>query len=116
MAERNQFGVESLNESEHNNRKLKDHTVVESMAPWVQRSMIGIVIAVVGGGIAAWSNLVIQNNATASRIEAKVEDIGRDFDSFTQIRYQQDLEDTRRRIADVDRVTRGFVYPGAPAE
>lgn len=73
------------------------------MKPWMQRLLIGVTVAVCAGGIAAWSNLVIQNNATANRIEAKLEDVSVDLDNFVNIRYQDDLTDTREQIAELRR-------------
>lgn len=97
-----QFGRDSEGESGHNPVYVNDLSGDVPMKPWMQRILIGTVVAVTAGGIAAWSNLVVQNNATANRIEAKLEDVSRDFDNFTNIRYQDDLTDTRTRIANVE--------------
>ena len=75
------------------------------MSPWVQRLIIGTLVAVIAGGIAAWSNLVIRNNETASRIEAKVDGLSINVDNFINIRYQDDLEDVREQIAEVRKRT-----------
>ncbi len=71
------------------------------MSPWLQRIVIGLMVGLIGGGIAAWSNLVIRNNETASRIEAKVDGLTVNVDNFINIRYQDDLTDIREQIAEV---------------
>jgi len=69
------------------------------MTPLHHKILIGIVASVTAAGIAATSNLIINNLQTSSRIEAKVEDIATDFDRFTDIRYQADLENITKEIA-----------------
>jgi hypothetical protein len=97
-----QFGQEFLKKPAHtafvNDTTKEKH----GMPPWLQRLVIGVMVAVMGGGIAAWSNIVIKNNQTASRIEAKVEDIAIDFDRFVDLRYQADMDRINARIAQQD--------------
>ena len=73
-----------------------------TLSPLTHKIMVGIIASVVAGGIAAASNIVMSNLQTSSRIEAKVEDIATDFDRFTDIRYQADLENITKEIARVN--------------
>ena len=99
-----QFGRDPESGSDYTPGKQPEREV--QMAPWMQRLMIGVMVAVLGGGIAAWSNLVIRNNETASRIEAKVDAMSIDVDNFINIRYQNDLDDVREQIAEVRNSTK----------
>jgi hypothetical protein len=69
------------------------------MKPWMQRILIGLVVALASTGmINAW-NMVAENARSSTRIEQAVNDISTDFDRFTDIRYQADMEQLGRRMA-----------------
>jgi len=69
------------------------------MKPWVQRILIGMVVALASTGmINAW-NMVAENARSSTRIEQAVHDISIDFDRFTDIRYQADMEQLGNRMA-----------------
>lgn len=73
-----------------------------TMSPWMQKILVGVIASLTAAGIAAWSNIVIKNNETSARIEAKVEDIGRDFDRFVDLRYQADMDGIGEDMARLD--------------
>jgi len=75
---------------------------VVTMSPWMQKILVGVIASLTAAGIAAWSNIVIKNNETSARIEAKVEDIGRDFDRFVDLRYQADMDGIGEDMARLD--------------
>ena len=72
------------------------------MTPLHHKILIGAISTVVASGIIATSSIVITTLETSSRIEAKVEDISTDFDRFTDIRYQSDLDNITKEIARVN--------------
>lgn len=94
-----QFGRDPEQDSGHN--RDYDMTSGEAMKPWMQRILVGVVVAVTGGGIAAWSTIVIKNLETSSRIETKVDGVSKRLDDF-DVRYQVDQDRIHDRLLAVE--------------
>jgi hypothetical protein len=75
---------------------------VVTMSPLTHKIIVGMIASVSAAGIIAMSNVIIKNNETSARIEAKVGDISTDFDRFVDLRYQADMDQIDRAIASVN--------------
>ena len=76
------------------------------MKPWMQRLLIGLVVAVTAGGIGAFSTIVIRNLEASARIESKLTSMDNTLDNFINVRYQSEQDRVHERLLAVETRTR----------
>jgi hypothetical protein len=78
---------------------IAHHDHFHGMKPWLQRTVIGIAVAVSVTGLTVMSGVVMENQKANARIEAKLDDVINDFDRFVDLRYQRDVDELENDVA-----------------
>lgn len=79
------------------------------MTPLHHKILIGVIASLASAGILAISGILVTTLQTSARIEAKMEDISTDFDSFVNLRYQADMDGVSQEFTRVnDRIDKAI--------
>ncbi len=72
------------------------------MKPWLQRTIIGLSVTLSVSGITAFTSIILENQKSVARVEAKLDDLASDFDRFVDLRYVKDIDDLEDQVAAMD--------------
>jgi len=78
------------------------HDPNHGMKPWLQRTIIGLSVTLSVSGITAFTSIILENQKSVARVEAKLDDLTSDFDRFVDLRYVKDIDDLEDHVAAVD--------------
>lgn len=79
------------------------HDHFHGMKPWLQRTIVGVCVAVSVTGLTVMSGVVMENQRSAARIEAKLDDVTNDFDRFVDLRYSREIDKLERELDSLKR-------------
>ena len=78
------------------------HDPHHGMKPWLQRTIIGLSVTMSVSGITAFTTIILDNQRSVAALEARIQDAGRNWERFVDVRYPRDHDDLEAEIIELE--------------